>query len=135
MEVATLAPKGFRGVGFGVQGLGLDPFWAGSTKYIFPKIRGTFLGVPKIRIVVFWGLYWVPFILGNYRTYVYMYIQLHGPLGNIRFKRLGLSKYGGPPFEVIVLRACCFEVHLQRKSPMHVTVEEVRRSAHPVIVV
>ena len=23
----------------------------------FPKIRGTLLGVPKIRIIVFWGLY------------------------------------------------------------------------------
>ena len=26
----------------------------------FPKIRGTFFGVPIIRIIVFWGLYWVP---------------------------------------------------------------------------
>ena len=32
----------------------------------FPNIRGTFLGVPIIRILVFWGLYWGPFILGNY---------------------------------------------------------------------
>ena len=32
----------------------------------FPKIRGTILRVPKIRIVVFGGLYWVPLILGNY---------------------------------------------------------------------
>ena len=24
----------------------------------FPKIRGTFLGVPIVRIIVFWGLYW-----------------------------------------------------------------------------
>ena len=31
-----------------------------------PKIRGTILGVPKIRIIVFWGLYWGPLILGNY---------------------------------------------------------------------
>ena len=38
----------------GLQGLG------------FPKIRGTFLGVPIIRTVVFWGLYWGPPILGNY---------------------------------------------------------------------
>ena len=33
----------------------------------FPKIRGTFLGVPIIRIVVYWGLYWGPPILGNYQ--------------------------------------------------------------------
>ena len=32
----------------------------------FPKIMGTFLGVPIIRTIVFWGLYWGPPILGNY---------------------------------------------------------------------
>ena len=32
----------------------------------FPKIRGTFLGVPIIRTVVYLGLYWGPPILGNY---------------------------------------------------------------------
>ena len=32
----------------------------------FPKIRGTFLGVPIIRIIVYWGVYWGPPILGNY---------------------------------------------------------------------
>ena len=32
----------------------------------FPKIRGTFLGVPIIRIVIFYGLYWGPLIWGNY---------------------------------------------------------------------
>ena len=26
----------------------------------FPKIRGTFLGVPIVRTIVFGGLYWVP---------------------------------------------------------------------------
>ena len=30
-----------------------------------PKIRGSFLGVPIIRTMVFWGLYWGPPILGN----------------------------------------------------------------------
>ena len=34
----------------------------------FPKIRGTFLGVPIIRIIVFWGLYWGSLILGNYHV-------------------------------------------------------------------
>ena len=28
--------------------------------WVFPKIRGTILGVPIIRIIVFWGLYWGP---------------------------------------------------------------------------
>ena len=32
----------------------------------FPKTRGTLLGVPIIRIIVCWGLYWGPPILGKY---------------------------------------------------------------------
>ena len=32
----------------------------------FPKIRGTLLGVPIIRTVIFLGLYWGPLVLGNY---------------------------------------------------------------------
>ena len=35
----------------------------------FPKIKATFLGIPIIRILVFWGLYWGPPILGNYHIY------------------------------------------------------------------
>ena len=34
--------------------------------WVVPKIRGTFLGVPKMRIMVFWGLHWVPLTLKNY---------------------------------------------------------------------
>ena len=33
----------------------------------FPKTRDTFLGFPRIRIIVFWGLYWDPLIVGNYQ--------------------------------------------------------------------
>ena len=32
----------------------------------FPKITGTLLGVPIIRTIVFWSLYWGLLILGNY---------------------------------------------------------------------
>ena len=32
----------------------------------FPEIRGTLFGVPIIRIIVYWGLYWGPLILGNH---------------------------------------------------------------------
>ena len=32
----------------------------------FPKFRGTILGVPIIRTIVYWGLYWGTLILGNY---------------------------------------------------------------------
>ena len=34
----------------------------------FPEIRGTILGVPIIRIIVYWGLCWGPLILGNYHV-------------------------------------------------------------------
>ena len=32
----------------------------------FPKIRGTILGVPIIRTMVFGDLYWGPLLTGNY---------------------------------------------------------------------
>ena len=35
----------------------------------FPKL-GYFFGIPIIRILVFWGLYWGPLILGNYHVHV-----------------------------------------------------------------
>ena len=40
-----------------------------------PKIRGTFLGVPILRIIVFWGLHWSPLILGKYRI-IQKYLDL-----------------------------------------------------------
>ena len=40
----------------------------GLAKWGFPKIGGTLLGVPIIRILVFWGLHWGPLILGNYQV-------------------------------------------------------------------
>ena len=42
---------------------GLDRF----LKMGVSKNVGTFLGVPIIRIIVYWGLYWGPLILGNYQ--------------------------------------------------------------------
>ena len=48
----------------------------------FPKIRGTLLGVPIIRTIVFWGLHWGPHILGNYHLL---------DLGFQGFEGLGLS--------------------------------------------
>ena len=36
-------------------------------KWEFPKIRGTILGVPVIRTILFLGLYWGPLIMGNYQ--------------------------------------------------------------------
>ena len=53
--------------GFEHQAIGFI-IWRVYPKNIwgFPKFRGTILGVPIIRIIVFWGLYWGPLILGNY---------------------------------------------------------------------
>ena len=46
---------------------GLGPHSRRMPNYrVVPKIRDTFLGVPIIRTIVFWGLYWGPLILGNY---------------------------------------------------------------------
>ena len=72
-----------------MQGLGLglldhEPqahvFGGGRTRYEsleapwgFPKIRGTILGlgfrVPITGILVYWGLYWGPLVLGNYHKF------------------------------------------------------------------
>ena len=46
----------------------LSCFSVRMSKWGFPKIRGTLLGVPIIRIIVFGGLYWGPLILGNYQV-------------------------------------------------------------------
>ena len=48
---SMLPLKGFIGV---ILGLG------------FPKIRGTFAGVPRIRMIAYWGLYWRLLILGHH---------------------------------------------------------------------
>ena len=59
--------RGYRSVGFRLR---------------FPKIRGTFFGIPAIRIVVFWGLYWGPLILGNYQ--IDLYVRLERYLGGFK---------------------------------------------------
>ena len=46
-----------------------EPTCFGSWSAIFgsfPKLGVPFLGAPIIRIIIFWGLYWGPPILGNY---------------------------------------------------------------------
>ena len=34
----------------------------------FPEIRGTFLGVPITRMIIYWGLYWGSLSLGSYHV-------------------------------------------------------------------
>ena len=47
----------------------------------FLEIRGTSLGALIIRIIVFWGLYWGPLILGNYHIgIVYRSVSSHTAL-------------------------------------------------------
>ena len=39
----------------------------------FPKLGGCHIGVPIIRTIVYWGLFWGPPILGNYHiTFCYL---------------------------------------------------------------
>ena len=63
-----LVLRGGSGSGSRQFGVLQSPNWQSIMRVIweFHKIRGTFLGVPIIRIIVFWGLYWGPPILGNY---------------------------------------------------------------------
>ena len=61
------------GVGLLVEAGGRDSLpwnlcYTSKASGSFPKIRGTFLRVPIIRTIVFWGLYWVSPILGNYHV-------------------------------------------------------------------
>ena len=39
----------------------------------FPKMKGTIVGVPIIRTLVYWGLYCVLPILENYHMCIYIY--------------------------------------------------------------
>ena len=61
-----------------LEGLGLGPLagpigrHAGGIIWGFPKIRGTLLGVPIIRTIVFGGLYWGSSFWGNYHIQDYI---------------------------------------------------------------
>ena len=46
----------------------LTPSWKAEMTGIlgFPEVQNTFLEVPIKGIVIVWGLYWGPPILGNY---------------------------------------------------------------------
>ena len=61
----------------------------------FPKIRGTFLGVPIIRTIVYWGLYWGTLILGNYHIVL---LAFHGVSTGRRVFRAFEFKVGRPCF-------------------------------------
>ena len=37
-------------------------------KWGCPRSRRYFFGVPEIRIIIYWGLYWAPLILGSAQT-------------------------------------------------------------------
>ena len=45
-----------------------------NPKSNLPEIRGPLFGVPIIRMIAFWGLYWRPPIDGHYHT-----VRLIGP--------------------------------------------------------
>ena len=55
----------------GIPRIRIVAFWGlywGLPIWGFPKIRGTLLKVPIIRTIVLKGLYWGSPILGNYHT-------------------------------------------------------------------
>ena len=56
---------------------------------VVPKFRGTFLGVPIIRTIVYWGLYWDTLILGNYYINALWGFKVSGFLGDRGFGGLG----------------------------------------------
>ena len=57
---------GFRASGLRRVSMGLGVYQCNLYEG-FPKLGGTFdVGVPIIRIIDFWSLYWRPLILGNY---------------------------------------------------------------------
>ena len=64
-------PRHLQQTGEPYQALGSWGALAGLGFGNFPKLGGeTFLGVPIIRIILLWGLYWGPLILGNYHLRV-----------------------------------------------------------------
>ena len=76
----------------------------------FPKLGGiTILGVPIIRTIVFWGLYWGPLILGDYHflkmehasnTYLSSGQNWMGALGCLGFPKASHRKLHGLGFRV-----------------------------------
>ena len=62
-----------------------------------PKIRATFLGVPIRRIIVFWGLYWGPLIMGNYHIGIAEIMFQHSVLRTSKiWFRMMRSHFGHP---------------------------------------
>ena len=66
----------------------------------FPKIKGTFLGVPIISTSVFWGLYWGPPIIGSYHVVSHvsyslnsLYPPVHTTLGLQRVLSLSEASF------------------------------------------
>ena len=79
-QTHPLVPSGLRDDGSGFMDFGGCP-----------KLGGTFLGVSIIRIIVFWGLYWGPLILGNYHFGLWGLVkQLYTP--NLGFLKAFYSR-------------------------------------------
>ena len=73
--VEEYSPAPWALLGFRDQDLGSRVY--GS----FLKLGVPFLGVPIRRIIVYWGLYWGPLILGNYHIVPFMiYVLSSNPV-------------------------------------------------------
>ena len=81
----------------------------------FPKISDTFLGVPIIRTIVFWGLHWGPLMLGNYRFTLWNNLVVGSPEVEI---------FPLPPFGSLPLRDAKFlPVFSTRPHTEHVSLQ------------
>ena len=49
---------------------------SGGEGGVFPKIRGTFVGVPITRTIVYWGLCLGP-KFASYHTHIYIYLYMY----------------------------------------------------------
>ena len=89
-----------------------------------PKIIGTFLGVPVIRSIVFWGLYWGPPILGNYHVRIMLGIRVFN-LGN-RVLGVGVQGLGIEYRRIISELESMYMVYTQGRSDAKDAKREVK---------
>ena len=77
----TLGP--FKGICRVILGL----YW-GYIGIMQKKMEATIIGVSLIRIIVYWGLYCGPLILGNYLIGVLCFIGVYGEYWKRKWKLL-----------------------------------------------
>ena len=59
------------------------------------------MGIPTIRIIVFWGLYWGPPVLGNYHMGYLIYCPLSPATARFPFHRVLKPNWTGTSEDVV----------------------------------